>query len=73
MLAFTANFQLPIEGPLFDKVEFVEGQEKEEAEKLVETYNKEARALLPPPEKRYRGGDRYGDRDRYGNYSVLDV
>ena len=61
-MQFVANFQLPVEGPLFDTVEYTEGLEKEEAQKLVETYNKEARAILPPPEKR-----RYGDRDRYGD------
>ncbi len=58
---FVANFQLPIEGPLFDTVEFIE-LNREEAQTLVETYNKDARALLPPPDKR-----RFGDRDRYGD------
>ena len=57
-----ANFQLPVEGPLFDKVEFVELQ-REESEKLVETYNKEGREALPPPDKRYR--DHGYDRGEY--------
>ena len=56
-----ANFQLPVEGPLFDKVEFVELQ-RDESEKLVEEYNKEGREALPPPDKRYR--DHGYDRGR---------
>ena len=55
---FLANFALPEEGNLFDKVEFVE-LDREEAAKLVEKYNKEGRDALPPPEKRYRD-NRYG-------------
>ena len=62
-----ANFQLPEVGPFFDKVNFVE-LDREEAQKLVEKYNKEGKAALPPPEKRFRGGhndDRHG-AGRYG-------
>ena len=48
-----------MQGPLFDNVEFVE-LDREEAEKLVEQYNKEGRLALPPPDKRYRHDDRGG-------------
>lgn len=34
---------------------------REEAQKLVEQYNKEGRDALPPPDKRFRGG-----RDHFG-------
>ena len=68
-LLFTANFQLPEEGQTFDKVEFVE-LEREEAQKLVEKYNEEGRAALPPPEKRWRGGGG-GYNQRYSQYSYL--
>lgn len=52
-MIFTANFALPEEGALFDKVEFIE-LDRAEAAKLVEKYNKEGRDALPPPEKRFR-------------------
>ena len=52
-MPFTANFALPEEGTLFDKVEFVE-LDRAEAAKLVEKYNKEGRDALPPAEKRFR-------------------
>ena len=58
-----ANFQLPEEGVLFDKVEFIELQ-RDEAQPLVEKYNKEGRAAQPPDTKRFRGND---SRDRYSS------
>lgn len=54
---FVANFTLPEVGSLFDSVEFTE-LNQEEGGKLVEKYMKEAKAALPPPEKRFRG-DRF--------------
>nr|KAG5689769.1 hypothetical protein BaRGS_031170 [Batillaria attramentaria] len=65
VLEMKANFTLPEVGQLFDTVEFTEEEHvsKEEADKLVEKYKKEARDLLPPPEKRFRDS-RYGDRGR---------
>lgn len=57
-----ANFQLPEEGTIFDKVEYVE-LSFEEAKPLVEQYNKEGKAAQPPETKRFRGND----RDRYGS------
>jgi len=61
-LSYTANFQLPEEGVLFDKVEFIELQ-RDEAQPLVEKYNKEGRDAQPPDAKRFRGNDR--DRSRF--------
>ena len=58
-LSSLANFALPVEGTLFDKVDYVE-QNKEEANKIVESYNKEGKNAIPPMEKRFRGNDRYG-------------
>lgn len=63
---FVANFQLPIVGPLFDDVEFIE-LGREEAEKIVLDYNKEGQAALPPPEKRYR---EHGGYDYRGTSSI---
>jgi len=63
-LSRAANFQLPEEGVLFDKVEFIELQ-RDEAQPLVEKYNKEGRAAQPPDTKRFRGND----RDRYSSGS----
>ena len=56
-----ANFYLPEEGNVFGKVEFVE-LDLEESKKLVEQYNKEGQAALPPPEKRFRGNREYTSR-----------
>nr|XP_018903360.1 PREDICTED: heterogeneous nuclear ribonucleoprotein U-like protein 1 [Bemisia tabaci] len=42
VLDMKANFRLPEEGEIFDEVEFIELQ-REEAQKLVEIYNKEGR------------------------------
>lgn len=64
VLEMKANFQLPEEGVLFDKVEFIELQ-RDEAQPLVEKYNKEGRAAQPPDAKRFRGND----RDRYSSGS----
>jgi len=63
-ISFTANFQLPEEGVLFDKVEFIE-LPRDEAQPLVEKYNKEGKAAQPPDSKRFRGSD----RDRYSSGS----
>ena len=60
----TANFQLPEVGQCFDEVEFVE-LERDEAQKLVEQYNKEGHANLPPDYKRFRGPDRYAGQWRH--------
>lgn len=62
LMCSTANFQLPEVGPLFDKVNYVE-LNKEEAQKLVEKYNKESKAALASVEKKSRGS--HGD-ERYG-------
>lgn len=50
----TANFQLPVEGDPFDSVEFAE-LGREESEKLVEEYNREAIAKGKKPNS-FRGG-----------------
>ena len=61
---FVANFALPIEGNLFDVVQYGE-LDKEEATQTVETYNKEGKSAMPPQDKRMRS-DRYGNRrDNY--------
>ncbi|XP_064600280.1 heterogeneous nuclear ribonucleoprotein U-like protein 1 isoform X2 [Liolophura sinensis] len=62
VLEMKANFTLPEVGSLFDTVEFTE-LNQEEGGKLVEKYMKEAKAALPPPEKRFRG-DRFSPRGR---------
>ena len=46
---------------MFDKVEFTE-LDREEAQKLVDQYNKEGAAALPPPEKRYQSDRSWGSR-----------
>ena len=46
---------------MFDKVEYTD-LDGEEAKKLVEEYNKEGHAALPPPEKRFRGSREYTSR-----------
>jgi len=61
-----ANFQLPEEGQIFDKVEFIE-LPLADAQPLVEQYNKEGKAAQPPETKRFRGNDR--DRYSSGNRS----
>lgn len=68
----TANFQLPTEG-LFDKVQFVE-LEKDEAQALVEQYNREGKQASSSGGRNYRGNDRnqsYDNRSNrsYGSYS----
>lgn len=64
-LARTANFQLPEDNVLFDQVEFIELQ-RDEAQPLVEKYNKEGRAAQPPDSKRFRGNDgRYSSGSRF--------
>ena len=45
---------LPVKGESFDEIIFVELEEKE-AQALVVKYNADAKALLPPQEKRFRG------------------
>jgi len=62
---YAANFKLPEEGVMFDKVEFIE-LSREEAEPLVEKYNREGRAAQPPDSKRFRGND----RDRFSRFSM---
>ena len=52
----SANFALPEEGAVFDKVEFIE-LARDESAKLVETYNKEGQAVFPPDQKRWRKDD----------------
>ena len=70
-----ANFQLPEEGAIFDTVEFVELQ-RDEAQPLVEQYNKEGKAAQP---QRGSGGgfdrDRFssGGRGRYGNCLYIKI
>lgn len=65
ILEMKANFALPEEGPTFDKVEFIE-LSRDEAQKLVEQYNKEGQAVFPPDQKRWRRDDRFGGRDFRG-------
>ncbi|XP_037091309.1 heterogeneous nuclear ribonucleoprotein U-like protein 1, partial [Pollicipes pollicipes] len=78
VLEMKAAFKLPDVGDYLDEVEFLEEQ-REAAQKLVDTYAKEARdaGYLPPWEKKGRydnrnsgGGDRFrnnwGHRDRAG-------
>lgn len=65
VLEMKANFQLPEEGTIFDKVEFIE-LPLAEAQVLVEQYNKEGKAAQPPETKRFRGNN---DRDRYSSGS----
>jgi len=69
-LSRAANFQLPEDNVLFDKVEFIELQ-RDEAQPLVEKYNKEGKAAQPPDSKRFRGND----RDRYSGsrFSMLTL
>ena len=50
---------------MFDKVEFIELQ-RDEAQPLVDKYNKEGRDAQPPDSKRFRGND---SRDRYSSGS----
>ena len=64
-ITYTANFKLPEEGVMFDKVEFIE-LSREEAQPLVEKYNREGRAAQPPDSKRFRGND----RDRFSRFST---
>lgn len=71
-LFVTANFQLPTEGFIFDKVQFVELQ-KDEAQALVEQYNREGKQSSSGG-RQYRGNDRnqsYDSRSNrsYGSYS----
>ncbi|XP_059161035.1 heterogeneous nuclear ribonucleoprotein U-like protein 1 [Physella acuta] len=75
-----ANFTLPEEGQCFETIVYTEEElSKEDREKLIESYRKEGRDALPPPDKRFRRdsrdfrGDRRGggyrgpmDRDRRG-------
>ncbi|CAH1792332.1 unnamed protein product [Owenia fusiformis] len=68
-----ANFTLPEEikegkSNLFDTLEFPELQ-REEAQKLVDQFNKDGKAACPPRGGRggYGGGDRYGGRDNRGH------
>ena len=56
----SANFQLPEEGDVFHKVEYIELQ-AEEARVLVEQYNKEGKAAAPAGNKRFCNNE----RDRY--------
>lgn len=69
---FAANFSLPEVGQLFDSVIFTEEENvnREEADKLVEKYKKEARDLLPPPDKRFRD-NRYSGQIKIYIYIIL--
>lgn len=69
----TANYKLPDEGDLFDKVEFIELQ-REESQKLVEQYNKEGEDAGFGQKKGFRGGfaeRRGGFVDRRGGYGKV--
>ncbi|KAM4020940.1 heterogeneous nuclear ribonucleoprotein U-like protein 1 [Anomaloglossus baeobatrachus] len=54
VLEMKANFSLPEPGDFLEEVIFIEMQ-KEEAEKLVRTYNEEGKRSGQPPEKKFRG------------------
>ena len=62
---FSANFKLPVEGDPFDTVEYVE-LGREDAEKLVEDYNKDAvsKGYRPNPQRGGRGGGGGGGGNR---------
>lgn len=65
-----ANFKLPEEGEFFDSVEFIELQ-REEAQKLVDQYNKEGEEAGFGHKKGFRGGfaeRRGGFMDRRGGF-----
>lgn len=62
VLEMKANFQLPEVGGIFDEVEFIE-LGREEAQALVDQYNREGKAAQPPETKRFRGAE----RDRHGS------
>ncbi|XP_041353228.1 heterogeneous nuclear ribonucleoprotein U-like protein 1 isoform X2 [Gigantopelta aegis] len=65
VLEMKANFTLPETGGLFDEIIYTD-LDGDECKELVEKYRKEAQKLLPPPEKRWRGGDRFsGGRGGY--------
>jgi len=68
ILDMKANYTLPEEGQSFTEVEFVE-LAREEAQELIDRYNKEAQALLPPQDEGRRGGwnDGGGHRGGWGN------
>lgn len=67
VLEMKAAFKLPEAGDSVDEVEYIEA-DKEAAQKLVETYAKEARdkGYLPPWEKKSRFDNRRGGDDRRG-------
>ena len=67
-----ANFALPEEGAVFDKVEFIE-LEREEAAKLVATYNKEGQAVFPPDQKRWRKDDNRFNSPSGGKYQIMKL
>ena len=67
---FLANFQLPEEGQLFDKVQYVE-MAKEAASKLIDEYRKDAQSKLPPPEKRFnRSGGYFGELSNFYEFNI---
>lgn len=65
VLEMKANFTLPAIGPSFDDVMYTELQ-LIDSQNIVENYNKEAKALLPPTDKRFRDGRRDYGRDNRG-------
>ena len=69
---FAANFTLPDEGQCFDKVEFAE-LNRSEAQELVDKYNKEGNANLPPDYRRYKQHDRYSRGIVAPSFSSDDV
>jgi len=76
VLEMKANFTLPAIGPSFDDVIYTELQ-LIDAQNLVEKYNKEAKALLPPPDKRFKdrrdfGNNRHDNRDNRGRGGYRD-
>ncbi|XP_073405250.1 heterogeneous nuclear ribonucleoprotein U-like protein 1 [Dendrobates tinctorius] len=54
VLEMKANFSLPEPGDFLEEVIYIELQ-KEEAEKLIRSYNEEGKRSGQPPEKKFRG------------------
>ncbi|KFM69215.1 Heterogeneous nuclear ribonucleoprotein U-like protein 1, partial [Stegodyphus mimosarum] len=69
VLEMKANFKLPEVSDIFDDVIYTE-LPKEEAEKLVHTYNEEGRAAVGPPRKQFRPNEQSSG---FGNNRGFDT
>ena len=71
---------MPDVGSLFDDLEFTE-LDRDEAEKLVETYREEGQKAMPPPEKKFKddfggggGGGYFGKKNfKHDKKIKLDI